>query len=312
MKKLEKKDYQRAQEYLLQAARPLEKAVFKLEFNQGGVDDVLIQLEKFQNPDGGFGKALEPDLRTPTSSALCTEMALRYMLEWKIPVEHPMIGLIIKYLLDAFDAETQVWRVVPQDANDYPHAPWWHDDAGSLERTFDGFLVIPRAGILASLYHVISLVDADWLAALTEKTVADIENLPVDRFGGGGDTLVYALRLADTPGLESGIKVRLRSRLRSIAEKIVTRDPQGWSSYATSPLKLAPSPKSSLSDLFADEIQANLDYVINQQSRDGSWEPTWSWGDSYPDTWEQVRREWSGILTLDTLITLRAYNRLEI
>ncbi len=206
--------------------------------------------------------------------------------------------------------ETRVWRVLPYDANDHPHAPWWHDEAGSLARTFDDFLVIPRAGILAGLHHYSRIVSAEWLEAATEATVKEIEQMPVDQFGGGGDTLVYALHLAEAPGLAAHFKSSLMPRLREVANAVVTRDPAKWTSYCIPPLKIAPFPQSVVADLLVEDVHRYLDYVIEQQSPAGNWEPTWSWGESYPEQWEQAKAEWKGLLTLDNLISLRAYARI--
>lgn len=311
MSKLTKQQFMRARDFLRVQARPFDKASFELEFEAGSVEVVLAELRKFQNPDGGFGQALEPDVRTPTSSTLCTEMGLRYLAERGIRAGHPMVDSAVKYLLDRFDATTRVWRVLPADANDYPHAPWWHDEGGALARTFDEFRVIPRAGILASLHHYAKLVPPEWLAVVTEWTVADIEALETQQFGGGGDTLVYALRLAQAPGLAPSLQSRLRSRLRPAADAVVARDPQSWSGYAAPPLKLAPTPSSPLADLLKADLQIYLDYLIEQQTPEGSWEPTWSWGESYPEAWVQAKQEWRGLLTLDTLLALRAFGRIE-
>lgn len=310
MKKLSPASFNRARDFLRSKARPLEQALFDVEFEDGSLNAILSQLERFQNPDGGFGRALEPDLRTPTSSALCSEMGLRYLAERGIPSEHVMVRSTVKYLLDNFDTKTLVWRVIPEDANDFPHAPWWHDEEGSLAHSFDRYMVIPRAGILASLYHYAELVPDDWLLAATESTVKDIENLETEKFGQGGDTLVYALRLLQAPGLPEHYHARLEPYLLKVADAVVTRDPQAWSSYAAPPLKLSPTPRSPIADLLADDIQVNLDYLIEQQSSDGTWEPTWSWGEFYPAEWVQAKDEWRGILTLDSLLSLRAFGRI--
>ena len=310
MKNLSGEGFNRARDFLYSQARPLEKAIFKLEFENGSFEDVLTELAKFQNPDGGFGQALEPDVRTPSSSALCTEMGLRYLAERDIPADHSMVGGAVKYLLESFVADAQVWCVLPADANDHPHAPWWHDEDGSLARTFDNFLVIPRAGILASMYHYAELVPAGWLVAVTERTVRDIAGLETEKFGGGGDTLVYALRLAEAQGLATNFNSRLLPRLREVADVIVARDPQTWAGYSAPPLKLAPTPTSTLVDQLVNDLQIHLDYLIEQQTPEGTWEPTWSWGESYPDDWEKAKHEWRGILTVDHLISLHAYKRI--
>ncbi|MFN2236014.1 MAG: hypothetical protein ACK2U1_17455 [Anaerolineales bacterium] len=310
MRMLSPTGFARAQDYLHLHARPLEKALFSLEFEGGSVDQVLAELQKYQNADGGFGLALEPDLRTPKSSALCTELGLRFLAERNTPTEHSMVKAAVKYLLDIFETDTQVWRVIPDDANDDPHAPWWQDDHGSLAQRFDEFLVIPRAGILASLNYYVELVPSDWLASITEQTVKSIENLEVESFGQGGDTLVYALRLADSPGLAPHLRASLYPFLMEIADTVVARDPDDWSGYAAPPLKFVLSPLSPLADLFADELQGYLDYLIDQQTTIGTWEPTWNWGELYPADWAAAKQEWCGILTLETLIALRTFGRL--
>jgi hypothetical protein len=60
-----------------------------------------------------------------------------------------------------------------------------------------------------------------------------------------------------------------------------------------------------------EAIAANLDDVIARQQSDGSWTPPWSWGDAYPDVWQQAKNEWAGVLTLSTLRQLQAFERLE-
>jgi len=60
----------------------------------------------------------------------------------------------------------------------------------------------------------------------------------------------------------------------------------------------------------ADCIPEHLNYLIDSQSSAGFWDVTWAWSD-YPDEWETAKSEWRGILTLETLITLDAYGRIQ-
>jgi len=53
-------------------------------------------------------------------------------------------------------------------------------------------------------------------------------------------------------------------------------------------LKLASTPFSPLADFLADDVQVYLDYLTEQQMPECTWEPAWSWGDRYPDTWKQA------------------------
>ena len=311
MKRLSCGAFDRARQFLKTQARPLDRAMFEHRFEGGSAERVLGELARFQNDDGGFGQALEPDLRTPSSSALATGIGLRILKEVHCPADHPMAHRAVEFLLATFDHQAGVWRVAPPDTNAHPHAPWWHDEDGSLARTFDGFWVIPRAEIVGLLHHFASLVPPDWLADVTERTVADLESAGTEDLGGGGDALRYALNLAETEALPEAFKRRLVPRLCAVAPAVVSRDPQEWGSYCAAPLKVVSSPQSVIADILWDDLQVNLDYEIDRQTPEGTWDPNWTWGDLYPEAWEQARHEWRGHLTLETLTTLHAFGRIE-
>ena len=312
MKRLTPEQYRRARHFLKTEARPLDRALFEHRFEDTPDEHVTAALARYQNDDGGFGHALEPDVRTPSSSALATGIGLSILKELGCSSEHPLVSGAVQYLRDTFDEKTRVWRVIPRDANDHPHAPWWHDEDGSLARTFDDFLIIPRAQIVGLLHHFAALVPADWLDTVAENTVTTIETLKGDAFGGGGDTLRYALELAETEALPRRFKDRLMPRLRALTDSVVCRDPQEWSEYCAAPLKVAPSPDAATADVLGDDLQTHLDYVIDHQTPEGAWEPTWTWGNFYPDVWEVAKREWRGHLTLEMLTSLRAFGRVDL
>jgi hypothetical protein len=311
MKQLSQAAFERARQFCKTRARPLDRAVFELRFEAAPVNRVLVELARFANEDGGFGHALEPDLRTPTSSALATALGLRLLAEMGCSARDPLVCGAVRFLLTTFVPEKQVWRVAPYDTNAYPHAPWWHDDHGSLADTFDDFQVIPRAQILSLLHRYAALVPADWLAGVTEQTVADIEAMDTRAFDGGGDTLRFALDLTEEQAVPARFRERLAYKLRAAAPAVVSQDPGEWQQYCAPPLKIAPRPECAVADLFSESLQTHLDYVIEHQSAEGSWDPAWTWDDSYPDVWVQARQEWRGHLTGETLTTLRAYGRIE-
>jgi len=309
MKKLTQAQFDRAGAYLKTQSRPLEGALFEHYFEGAAVDNVLTQLAKFQNPDGGFGRAMEPDMRSPSSSALATEMGLRILGELDLPGGHPLVSAALKYLLESIDPQEKTWRVVPLDVNDHPHAPWWHDEEGSLARTFGDYLLIPRAGILACLYTYADWVPRDWLQEITRATVADLLAMDPAHFTGGGDALVYLLRLVETPGLPASVRDQVIHRLRGWAAGVVARDPAQWSQYAAPPVKLAPRPEAATAGVLADCLPVHLDYLIEGQHPEGFWDVTWAWS-RYPDIWEIARHEWRGVLTLETLTALKAFGRI--
>ncbi len=52
-----------ARSFILGNARLLDRHRFAFRFEGGRADDVVTALRPYQNADGGFGHALEPDLR---------------------------------------------------------------------------------------------------------------------------------------------------------------------------------------------------------------------------------------------------------
>lgn len=310
MNQLSREAFTRAREFLKMQARPFERTLFEYRFEHGAAQNVIAELAYFQNADGGFGHALEPDSRTPSSSPLATGIALHSLVELGCDTNHPIVRQAITYLRATFNSQTQVWRVVPLDANDYPHAPWWHDENGGLARTFDEFQIIPRGLVLAALWHFSDAVPRDWLDGLTQATVASIENIET-LGGGGGSDLEYAIILAEAEQVPQNYRARLVARIRAAIPMVVVRDPAKWITYCLNPLKIAPSPQTLGSDLIWDDLQANLDFAIEHQTSEGTWDPTWSWFGAYPDAWEQAKIEWRGHLTLEMLTTLRAFARME-
>jgi hypothetical protein len=292
-------------------SRPLERALFEYRFEGAAVEAVLDALALFQNDDGGFGRALEPDLRTPSSSALATGIGLRMLRELNCLADHPMVREAVAYLITTYDDEARVWRVAAPDTNMFPHAPWWHDEDGSLARRFDGFRIIPRALIVGLLQHYSTLVPPAWLDEVTEETVRCIEMVEVLGEGGGSD-LQYAISLAEAKNLPQQYAKRLEARIRKAVPAVVVRDPAKWDSYCITPLRIVPSPQSFGAGLIPDELQRHLDYQIAHQTPEGAWKPTWSWGNSYPEVWAQVELEWCGHLTLEALAQLRAFGRIEV
>jgi hypothetical protein len=310
MKQLSREAFGRARRFLKAQARSVDRTLFEYRFEGGPAEPVLAALAAYQNEDGGFGHALEPDMRTPSSSALATGIGLRILAELDMPADHKMVRKAVEYLQATFDPDSKVWRVVPNDTNEHPHAPWWHDEEGSLARTFDGFRIIPRAEIIASLYQL-GAVPADWLQDVAEDCVSAIESQ--EPFGsGGGDDLAYATELAEAAALPVDLKARLVGRVRATVAVAVSRNPEEWSSYCVAPLKVIRSPHSLAADLIEDALAQHLNYTIEHQTAEGTWEPNWTWGDAYPDVWPQARQEWRGEITLSTLTALRAFGRIEV
>ncbi len=309
MKRLTEQRYERAKQFMMNEARPLERALFAFHFEDGSEDAVATALEEFRNMDGGFGHGLEPDSQTPSSSALATAYALRTLAEVEPNAEVDLVPPAIDYLMKTLDPDTLTWRPVAEDVNEHPHAPWWHDEGDNLAKTFDEFRVIPRALIVALLHHYAALVPAKTLAAVTKSLTESIAKLDVLGSGGGSD-LEYFLYLARVAGLPRPLRELLVERLEHDVPRVVERDAEKWSSYCLTPLRAAPTPTSIGATQIREISETYLDWLIDQQTEEGCWNPTWTWFGEYPEVWPVAERHWKGILTIENLLYLQAYGRL--
>jgi hypothetical protein len=123
---------EKAGTFIFSLGRLLERQLYACLFQDGTKEACLKALLAYQNPDGGFGNGIEPDLLCPDSSAIGAETAMVVLdlLGW-----HE--GEIVKQLVDWIVANQDERGVIPHPQErmlDYPHQPWWEnaDDARIL------------------------------------------------------------------------------------------------------------------------------------------------------------------------------------
>lgn len=350
MKMLTREQFERAKLFLFETARPLEKHLFLHLFAGLPVDQAVTELARFVNPDGGFGQALEPDMRCEQSSALATSVALQWMRLCKLDAEHELVQHALRYLLTSLEADGKGWRIIPDSARtgDADKAPWWSapPDDTNTRAMFNpsaellGYLIAwgtvannkPNAktpsrqdakegrdqkqqssggsswrlGDLASWRNP----EAPGLAQSVAALVLDHLNTHTDPLE--SHELLCLMRLAQTPNLPEELTAVLHPRLLHDAPLVATTDPEQWGGYGLMPLWLAPTPDHPAAKALGDDLtQQNLDYEIDRQHDHGQWDPTWDWGPDHRAAWEMAKPDWQGVLTLQTLLTLRAYDRIE-
>jgi hypothetical protein len=302
IQKLSVVNRENAVNYLKQHGRPLEQALYAYHFEGGSVQAVIDELARFQNSDGGFGHALEADLRLDNSSVIATTVAMQRLGEIHAPHDHLVVKAACQYLRDTYEPERANWPIIPPNVDDAPHAPWW-EYGGELSRS----LANPRAEILGYLYEYPDQFDETMRAQVTESLMS--------HFLSGSDEIemneVHCyVRLCETPELPTDLKSQIVEKLKRVVDRAVARDPQEWHSYVLQPLSVVSHPDSPFAAQLTREVDTNLNFVIENQAKDGSWGPNWSWFGLYPDVWPIAERDWRSILTLNTLCTLAAFGRL--
>ena len=283
--------FTRAETFLWNNARLLERQLFAYHFKSGSRAAVLAALRAYQNLDGGFGHALEPDIRCPASQPVPVQHSLEFLDA--VGFELEMVQRVCDYLMTISTDEGGVPWLLPS-AHLYPRAPWWNtSDTPSASLN-------PTAAI-AGLLHK-NNVQHPWLERATAYCWEQIPILQPTDMHEMGVVLTFLYHVSDRQRAEQEL-VRLTEHLLSsglVAEAQAT-------GYVRKPLDWAPTPQHPLRKYFREqEIQAHLDEILAGQQADGGWPITW------PAVSPSCELEWRGWVTLAALFTLRSNGRLTL
>lgn len=302
---LTKEAFEAARQFIEMEARPLERARFHHTFDGGPAERVFSTLQRYQNDDGGFGHALDPDWRAQESSALCTSIAFQVLRSTPASSAKDLASAGMAYFLATLDHEEAHWRIIPRSAQDCAHAPWW-DQAGR-EDAFDAFSLNPTAEILGYLYAYQEQVPGNVLSLVTDRVIDHLSG----REAISMHELLCCLRLLQTKPLPPALKAWLLQPLTPLVDATVTSDPAQWEEYSLRPVQVVDHPASPFMPGREALVATNLAYEVSSQNEEGSWTPTWTWGGAFPDDWPLAAREWAGVLTLRKLLLLKRFHRIE-
>jgi hypothetical protein len=276
-----------AGDFVWRNARLLERQLFAFHFGGGSREQVLAALHPYQNPDGGFGNALEPDKRCPDSQPVDAEMALHVLVE--IGGDAPTVSRLCDYLVTITTSEGGVPFALPS-VRDFPHAPWW-DTAESPPASIN-----PTASIAGLLHR---LADSHlWLDRATEYCWQFLEGSGVAEMH---DLQAVLLFLEHVPDRRRAKSVFGRVAHTMDEHHLVAREVSA-EGYVKGPLDVAPTPDRLCRSLFDDAlIAAHLRALATKQQADGGWPIAW------PPVSPACELEWRGVVTLGVLRTLQAY-----
>jgi hypothetical protein len=305
MRHLSRNAFDRAINFIRGNARPLEKRYLEYRFFNEDEKNILDELEKFQNNDGGFGNAIEPDLRMPYSSPMSTSVGVRYLKEFdKTSRAQKMIKAAIRYFEGSFNEGRKGWYALDRKVNDYPHAPWWHFDEETGMTAIDKNWGNPSAEIIAYLFKYIQYVDKLNVKKLVDIAMKNIVNK--EEFNSENEIFCY-LKLAEV--LNDKNK-RLKSKLADAIEKVIVYDSSRWNEYVPQPVDFVESPEKQRFSIPNKKINNNLDFIIELLENRERIELPWG-RNYYSKEMEPAYKEWQGILTLKALSILKNYGRFE-
>lgn len=274
-------DLNAAKTFLHSHARVLERRRFEHLFEGAPKEPVLHALRAYRNDDGGFGHAIEPDMRAPISQPVGIHTVMEILHEIGVH-DDPMIRPAADWLASITREDGGIPFVLETDA---PHAPWWRQsDASSHTQT---------AANAAALHNL--EVSHPWLEGADEFLFARIAELDVsgDDVGVGYDLLFSVHFLDAHPDA---------ARAEAAFEALGPIPTAAYGSERPSALDLSPVPGSRSRDRF--DVERDLDALEQAQQDDGGWHVPW--GDWNP----AATVEWRGVATVNALKTLRANGRI--
>lgn len=283
-------------------ARPVESTFLRALDSEEDRPSFLVELGKFQNPDGGFGHALECDFWTPDSSAIATTVAFQHLVEVDASAGEPAVAAGMEYLLRSYDPVEGRWHPLPASTNRHPAAPWWEYEASRSWTDWGN----PSAEVLAYLIRFLPRdAHAELIDSLTARAIARLDEIGRPQFN---ELRNYQRLYA---AADHSLRDRLWSRLSELIVEAVAQDSDRWPEYGATVLTFVPAPDSPFAQLFdRPRLHRDLDRMERSIVDGDHWEPNWSWGDAHPTAWPTARAAWSGVLTVENLLTLRAFGRL--
>ncbi|MGW2418230.1 hypothetical protein ACWC0C_03045 [Streptomyces sp. NPDC001709] len=301
----------RAEQFVWLTARVLEQRLFAYLFLHGTPDTVEAALDAYRNEDGGYGHALEPDLRGPVSQPLHTAHALR-VLDAVGRCGGQRVERVCRYLTSISTPDGALPAVHPSQRG-YPAAPFVPvvDDPPS-----DLLVTGPVVGLLHrnEVWHA-------WLFRATDFCWQAVESLEKSHPYEVEAAVAFLDSAPDRPRAEAAAD-RLGRMVRE--QRLAALDPDrldAWpvaSGYAPGehhfPHDFARNPESLARAWFTDdEMARSLDHLTAEQQDDGGW-PILPHG--LKRGWYPQRRwapapalESRPLVTIEALRTLRAYGR---
>ena len=252
------------------------------------VEPLLTALRAYRNADGGFGHALEPDVRCPGSQPAATLQALEVLLDADAS-DDPMMADAADWVSAIAEPDGGVTTVLASAAG-HPRAPWMDPSEGS------GFLTYALAG---KLWQAGS--GKQWLDRATQWCWNQLE--------GDEEASAYTVKFAidfldavpDPPRAAAALD-RLRPAFDPDGCVVVVG---GTENEKITPLEFSPRPGLPSRTLFTEQqIEADLDRVEAGQREDGGWTvEILQWCPAQA-------LEWRGLATIWALGVLRANRRL--
>jgi len=313
MKIIDRAAYDEIRIWMHRNAREIDLAVWKFLFENGNAEGVLSALSAYQNADGGFGNALEPDSWNPGSSPYTTLCAAGKLEAIDFTdSNHQIIRGILKFLESGAHRTENGWLFNIPGNDAYAHAPWWGYDPEANQTE--------HLGVTAGLVCFV-LKFAEKKSSLYEMAFSFAEKLlkSFEEPGGKGDMGLTGYRML----LEHIVELKLDDKLnisylskniKKNVDEAIVRDVSQWPEYSVKPSQFIESPESPFYAGNEDIVEKELDYLIETRPAGGVWGITWSWHENYnkyPKEFAISENWWKASIATGTMTFLKKFGRIK-
>ena len=300
--------FEKARTYIYRTARPLCLALWKYHFENGSKEDVLKTLAFYQNEDGGFGHAIEPDFWNPNSTPIGTQRAMVHLESiGGVEKNHPIVQGILRYLDSGADFDTvngQWMNEVPSN-NDFPHAVWWGYDG--KEKPFGPNPTAPLAGFILRYAEKDSQIYKKG-CEIAKRCYRYL----VDSFPDTDMHNVMCLTNLYQCCLDGGVTNlfnmnKFKECLMHMVSEAICRDSSKWGTeYVAFPSRFINGPESMFYAGNEELIKEECNMIGHQQLPDGSFNVPWTWCNDYKE-FEVAKSWWKAEIVIEKLLLLKKF-----
>lgn len=310
---LSKKTYNRIKTWVHRNARDIELSLWSFYFENGCREDIISALSFYQNEDGGFGNALEPDNWNPNSTPYTTLYAISILKDIEfVDLNHPIYRGIFKYLNSEKDLMAYGWRFNVPSNDNFPHAPWWNfnEEANLIE----------SIGVTAGLCAFI-LKYADQNSMLYQKAVLLVNNLINTMLTGknfgdmGSGSYIELIDALKTLNFGDYDYASIQLRLNELVKNSIEHDVSKWQYYGVRPSNYIKSPESIYYHENKEIVEQELKYLVETIPEDDVWGITWSWFNNnvkYAKEFAVSENWWKSNKAIEKLRFLRNFGYVEV
>ncbi|MFD0871528.1 Uncharacterised protein [Chlamydia abortus] len=285
---------ERAKSFIYNHGRLLDRRRFEYFFEGGSKEAVISALQAYQNHDGGFGNALEPDIRCPHSQPVATEVALLVMDEMGC-FDRDIIRGIVCYL-KKITVSTGGFPIALRELNEYPHAPWWTVKSDPLANINPTGQIM---GLLLKQNEVTDFYEEEWFQQTLQYLWDYVDREEPSGYHDGVQWISFLEHAPDRQRAEAILATKVDKWLSR--QDTIERNPAA-KGYVHKVLDWASSRECYAAKFISEEeFKQHLSHLVEQQQEDGGW----------PMSWQEVSLgaalEWRGGITVERLKTLKSY-----